>query len=194
MWKYGFKAVSLTAAGFLMTGIAQANDRPIEILLSEVSLDLSNPDATAKRTIDKDFKSNDPTIRSRVYVLNDGTRVKLVGRNFDKVSDIDKVRVTYPKDEIAYKSTHAELTETFGAPSAKRPDVLVWRLENTTSSSTQSKTVKVIASINDAEKRTIVANRQRGGRGNNPRTIAPKTTFTPLDNNPRTQLRSSQRD
>lgn len=194
MWKLAFKAVSLTASCLLMTVVAQANDGPIEILLSEVNLDLSNPDATAKRTIDKGFKSNDPSIRSRVYVLNDGTRVKLVGRNFDKSSDIDKIRVTYPRNEISYKSTHAALTESLGAPSAKRPDILVWRLENTNKSSTQSKTVKIIASVNEAEKRTIVANRQRGGRGNNPRATAPKTTFKPLANTARTQLRPNERD
>jgi len=178
MWNYSFKALSLTALALTLAAPAQANDRPIEILLKEVSLDLSNPDATANRVIDKDFKSNDPSIRSRIYKLNDGTRVKLVGRDFDKVSSIDKIRVTYPHEAVTYNNSEAALIANFGAPSKKRPGIFVWSLDNTTQSSTQSKTFKIIAIVEDAKKRTITINRQRGGRGNNPRRAAIKAPLT----------------
>lgn len=177
-----------------MASTAHANDKPIEILLDQVKLDLSNPEANAKRTIDKDFKSNSPSVRSRIYKLNDGTRVKLVGKKFDRVSDIDKIKITYPRDQSSYKRTQAALSENFGKPAAKRPDILVWRLNNTTRSSTQRKTIKIIATSRDAEKQTITANRQRGGKGNNPRSNTPIQSSISFNNTRQSQLRPAERD
>jgi len=194
MWKLALKTAGTTTAAIFFTGTAYANDGPVEILLSHVNLDLSNPEANSKRIIDKSFKSNDPSIKSRIYVLNDGTRVKLVGRNFDKTDKIDKVKITYPRDEAAYKTSYAALAENFGTPSAKRPDILVWRLDNAPKTSTQSDYVKVIATINENEKRTITANRQRGSTGNNTRRNKPKVTSAPAAAPSRSTLRSAERD
>jgi len=162
-----FKKLAIIAAGLFLSGASHANDQPIEIVLREINFDLSNPDATVKRVIDKNFKSNDPSMRSRIYKLNNGIQVKLVGQNFDTVSDIDKIRVIYPKNQSFYESSKASLTQSFGKPSSKRPSVQVWRFKNNTPSPTQGKTVKVIAGFNKTGKPIITVNRQSGGKGNN---------------------------
>lgn len=189
-----FKAVAAAATALIISGTAQANDTPIELLLSEVNLDLTNPGATARRTIDRDFKSNNPSIRSRIFKLNDGTHVKLVGRRFDKPSDIDRVSITYPRDGASYKNSYDALTDRFGAASAKRPDILVWRLDNTSKSPSQSKSLKIMAKANNAEEWVITVDRRSGGRGNNPRLNKPKQSFTPLANAQKSQLQPNERD
>lgn len=169
MWNTTFKAVILISAALSITDTAQASDDPIEILLSQVELDLSKPDLTATRITDIDFKSTDPLMRSRIYALNDGTQVKLIGRNFRKSADIDRLHITYPFNETVYKQSYTALSESFGAPSAQRRGVLVWRLENPNTSSSQRETIKIIAEVDKANNHIIMTDRQRRAKGNNPR-------------------------
>ncbi|WP_409433605.1 hypothetical protein ACJ3XI_03610 [Litorimonas sp. RW-G-Af-16] len=161
------------AASFVasLSGQTQAQDSqdPIYILLNEAGLDLSNPDQNATLKPDRAFKSNDPRMKSRVYKVKNGPRVKLVGHKFDDVSQIDQISLVYGQENGAYDTAKTALTAAFGAPSAKRPNIHVWRLKNTAPTSTQSDTIKVISSTNTRDKFVITADRQLGGKGNNPR-------------------------
>jgi len=168
----------LAAILALLASPVLANDGidPVLIMIAESGLDLADPTVSARLKADRQFKSNDPIMRSRVYRTDDKRRVKLIGHAFDKPNQVDKIVVTYGERTPQFEATTQALTQAFGSPVSKNRDVLTWRVENPNKRNTQSTHVRIIIGQNKNGKWMISADRRLGKKGRKNRRVAKSNT------------------